>query len=333
MKILITGAAGFIGYHVSKTLLERGEEVIGIDNLNDYYDVNLKYSRRDLLNEFANFEFKKLDISQQGDLLKVFENNQINYVVHLAAQAGVRYSISNPDTYITSNLIGFHNILEALRRYPVSHFVYASSSSVYGDNVKIPFSTEDSVDHPRSLYAATKKSNELLAHSYSHLYDIPSTGLRFFTVYGPWGRPDMALFLFTKAIVEGRPIDIFNNGKMQRDFTYVSDVVEGVIRVLEKPPELNESWSGSLSSSYSKYRIYNIGKGMPIKLMDFIHEIEKNLGIIAKKNLLPMQAGDVIETFADLGPLSREFDFVPATSVQEGVSNFIDWYKNYYQVE
>ncbi|MCG8337459.1 MAG: NAD-dependent epimerase [Proteobacteria bacterium] len=333
-KILITGAAGFIGFHLSMQLLERGDQVVGIDNLNDYYDVNLKKDRLKLLQEYEDFEFVKGDISDRSGIEELFKNGNFDKVVNLAAQAGVRYSLKNPHAYVDSNIVGFVNLLEGCRYNNVKHFVFASSSSVYGANTKMPFSVHDNVDHPVSLYAASKKSNELMAHSYSHLYNLPCTGLRFFTVYGPWGRPDMALFLFASAIMEDRPIDVFNYGKMQRDFTYIDDIVEGVIRVLDNTATPNPSWSGDIpdsATSYAPYRLYNIGNNNPIELMDFINTIEDALGKKAKMNLLPMQAGDVPATFANVDGLSRDIDFLPSTSIKQGVINFIAWYKEYFK--
>ncbi len=333
-KILITGAAGFIGYHLSNKLLERGDQVVGIDNLNDYYDVNLKKDRLKILQEYKDFEFIKGDISDRIRIEELFKHGNFDKVVNLAAQAGVRYSLKNPHAYVNSNVVGFVNLLEGCRHNNVKHFVFASSSSVYGANTKMPFSVHDNVDHPVSLYAASKKSNELMAHSYSHLYDLPCTGLRFFTVYGPWGRPDMALFLFASAILEDRPIDVFNYGKMQRDFTYIDDIVEGVIRVLDNTAASNPSWTGNnpdSATSYAPYRLYNIGNNNPVELMDFINAIEDALGKTAKMNLLPMQAGDVPATYANVDDLIRDVDFLPSTSIQEGIANFISWYQEYYK--
>jgi UDP-glucuronate 4-epimerase len=335
MTILITGAAGFIGSHVSRALLDRGDSVIGFDNLNNYYDVKLKHDRLKIL-EHENFIFKEGDISNKQDISPIFHDHKIERVVNLAAQAGVRYSLENPQAYVSSNLIGFVNILELCRFHNINHLVYASSSSVYGMNTILPFSVSHNVDHPVSLYAATKKSNELLAHTYSHLFDLPTSGLRFFTVYGPWGRPDMAAFLFTKAILEGKPIKVFNHGKMKRDFTYIDDIVEGVIRVLDKPPLPNPLWSGidpDPSFSSAPYKIFNIGNNQPVKLTDFIHEIESALNIEAKKEFLPIQPGDVPETYADIQALTEHVDFQPSTSIQDGISNFINWYKTYYKIK
>ncbi len=333
--VLVTGAAGFIGYHVSQALLARGQRVIGIDNLNDYYDVNLKESRLSLLQADANFVFQRLDITEHERLRDLFAQHNIKRVVNLAAQAGVRYSIENPWAYLNSNLAGFLSILEACRQYGVAHLVYASSSSVYGANTALPFRVEDGVDHPLSFYAATKKSNELMAHSYSHLYGIPSTGLRFFTVYGPWGRPDMALFLFTRKILTGKPIQVFNHGRHTRDFTYIDDIVEGVIRVLDNPPEPQPDYDfsqGNPAASSAPYRVYNIGNNQPVQLLDYIQAIEKALGKKAKMEMLPLQKGDVPDTAADVSALARDVGFRPSTPVETGIARFVDWYRNYYQV-
>lgn len=335
MKVLVTGAAGFIGMHVAQKLLNRGDTVIGIDNLNDYYDPALKHARLAQLEPYSDFRFEKLDVADRPGMAALFGREKFDRVVHLAAQAGVRYSLQNPHAYVDSNLIGFVNVLEGCRHHGVQHLVYASSSSVYGGNTKIPFSETDPVDHPVSLYAATKKANELMAHSYSHLYGLPTTGLRFFTVYGPWGRPDMAYYLFTKAILEGESINVFNHGKMQRDFTYIDDIVEGVVRVLDKParpsPNLDIAHSDqSQSRSDAPYRVYNIGNHQPVELMTFIETIENSLGKKANKNLLSMQAGDVVATFAETSLLREEFGFVPSTSLQRGVGAFIDWYLTYH---
>lgn len=339
MKILVTGAAGFIGYFTAKMLTEKGHTVVGLDNINDYYDVNLKYGRlkalgiakadAELFNNVCqsnttSFSFVRLNLEDRENLPKLFEAEQFDIVCNLAAQAGVRYSLENPETYVDSNLVGFLNILECCRNYKIKHLVYASSSSVYGLNKKIPFSTDDNVDHPISLYAATKKSNELMAHTYSHLFKIPTTGLRFFTVYGPWGRPDMAMFLFTDAIVNNRPIKVFNHGNMERDFTYIDDIVEGVVRIIEKSPE-------DRIKTNALYKVYNIGNNNSVKLLDFIKEIESNLSKTATKTLLPMQPGDVVRTWADVDELIKDYDYSPNTSIQEGVKHFIDWYKNYYK--
>ena len=333
---MVTGAAGFIGFHLSKKLLSEGYNVFGIDNLNDYYDVKLKETRLDILKKLQGFVFQKIEIAVKDEILEIFAENSFDYIVHLAAQAGVRYSLQNPQAYINSNIQGFMSILEACRNYPVKHLVYASSSSVYGANTKMPFSVHHNVDHPLSLYAATKKSNELMAHTYSHLYGIPTTGLRFFTVYGPYGRPDMALFLFTKAILEGKPIDVFNHGKMRRDFTYVDDIVEGIYRLLPHVPSKNPAWGGQNpdpATSFAPYRVFNIGNNKPVELMQFIEAIENSLGKQAVKNFLPMQDGDVPETFANVDDLMEEVGFKPDTSIEEGVKKFVDWYLSYYKVK
>lgn len=334
-KILVTGAAGFIGFHLSKALLKRGDQVVGLDNMNDYYSVELKESRLEQLLSIDGFQFEQMDLAHREDMAKLFDREQFDSVVNLAAQAGVRYSLVNPHAYIDSNIEGFVNILEGCRHHPVKHLVYASSSSVYGANTEMPFSIHHNVDHPVSLYAASKKSNELMAHTYSHLYGIPTTGLRFFTVYGPWGRPDMALFLFTKAILEGKPIDVFNHGKMKRDFTYIDDIVEGVIRTLDKPAEPNENWSGGQpdpGTSKAPYRLYNIGNNQPVELMQFIQALEQALGKEAEKNMLPIQPGDVPATFADVDDLIADVGFKPETSIEQGISAFVGWYREYYQV-
>jgi len=350
VKILITGTAGFIGSHLAKRLLERGDEVVGLDNINDYYDIRVKYGRLEragiteekiVYNKlvkssvYDNYQFIQLNLEDKENLDRLFEKEKFDKVVSLAAQAGVRYSLSNPMAYIDSNIVGFANLLEACRHHDIKGLAYASSSSVYGLNEQQPFSTHANVDHPISLYAASKKSNELMAHTYSHLYGIPTTGLRFFTVYGPWGRPDMALYLFTKAILEDRPIDVFNYGNMQRDFTYVDDIVEGVVRVIDNPPKGNPEWDGmhpDPSSSPAPYKIYNIGNNNPVKLMDFIEAIENKLGKKAKKNLLPIQAGDVPSTYADVSDLIDDLGYQPKTSIEEGISNFIDWYLEFFKV-
>jgi UDP-glucuronate 4-epimerase len=333
MKYLVTGAAGFIGSAVAECCCAAGHNVIGIDNLNDYYQVSLK---RDRLKRIAhdNFSFIQLDLSDREGMAKLFEEHQFQRVIHLAAQAGVRYSIENPMAYADSNLIGHLTILEGCRRHNIEHLVYASSSSVYGLNSKMPFETCDSVDHPVSLYAATKKSNELMAHTYSHLYGLPTTGLRFFTVYGPWGRPDMALFKFTKAIQNNVPIDVYNNGDMQRDFTYIDDIVAGVMRIVDVIPQADKDWtveSGTPATSSAPYRIYNIGHGSPVKLMDFIQSLEKALGKEAEKNFLPLQPGDVYATYADTKDLFAATGYQPQMKVREGVQAFVDWYRDYYQ--
>ncbi|PWW31285.1 UDP-glucuronate 4-epimerase [Cytobacillus oceanisediminis] len=336
MSILVTGSAGFIGFHVSKRLLKEGHKVIGLDNLNDYYDVSLKENRLSILTNDPNFSLVKIGLEEREKINKVFEDYNPRIVINLAAQAGVRYSLENPQAYIDSNIVGFTNILEACRHYKVEHLIYASSSSVYGANESLPFSVHDNVDHPISLYAASKKSNELMAHTYSHLFGLPTTGLRFFTVYGPWGRPDMALFLFTKAIINGEPIKVFNNGNMQRDFTYIDDIVESIYRLTKSPAKPNKEWSGmnpDPGTSYAPYRVYNIGNNSPVKLMDFIAAIEEKLGVNAKKEFLPLQAGDVPATYADVEDLFNEVDFRPKTSIKDGISNFIDWYKKYYEVK
>ena len=333
MKYLVTGAAGFIGNFVSERLCDAGHDVIGLDNLNDYYDPNLKLSRLKRLDKFDNFTFVKLDLANREGMEALFAEQQFDRVIHLAAQAGVRYSIENPMAYIDSNLVGMATILEGCRHNKVKHLVYASSSSVYGMNEKMPFSTEDAVDHPVSLYAATKKSNELMAHSYSHLYDLPTTGLRFFTVYGPWGRPDMAPFLFTDAILNDREIKVFNHGKMKRDFTYIDDIVEGIIRIQDVVPMRNaENPNTSPSSSKAPYKVFNIGNNEPIALMTFIEAIEKAAGKEATKNYMPMQAGDVPATFADIDSLKEEVGFKPDTKIEFGMEQFVAWFKDYYKV-
>ncbi len=335
MKILVTGAAGFIGMTTSLRLLARGDEVVGLDNLNDYYEVSLKESRLARLTGHPGFRFVKLDVADRPGMEQLFATEKFDKVIHLAAQAGVRYSLKNPHAYVDSNLVGFINILEGCRHGKVGHLIYASSSSVYGGNTKMPFSEHDSVDHPVSLYAATKKANELMAHTYSHLYGLPTTGLRFFTVYGPWGRPDMALFLFTKAILEGRPIDVFNHGNMLRDFTYVDDIVEGVIRLLDRTATANPAYvaeEADPATSNVPYRVFNIGNNDPVPLLDFIGAIENALGMKAERRLLPLQDGDVPATFADTALLDDWVGFAPATPIQEGVSRFIAWYRDYYKV-
>jgi len=332
--VLVTGAAGFIGFHLTQKLVSQGYEVVGIDNLNDYYDPRLKHSRLDILKSLKGFTFRELDLGNKTGIDNLFREYSPPYVVNLAAQAGVRYSIINPYAYLESNLHGFLNILEACRHFKTKHLVYASSSSVYGANKKMPFSIHDNVDHPLSLYAASKKSNELMAHTYSSLYNLPTTGLRFFTVYGPYGRPDMALFIFTKAIVEGRPIDVFNNGKMRRDFTYVDDIVESISRLIPKIAQPNPAWTGMKpdpATSFAPYRVFNIGNNSPVQLLEFIEAIEKKLGKTAVKNLLPLQDGDVPETYADVDDLMREVDFKPATRIEDGIGKFIDWYLEYYK--
>lgn len=335
MRVLVTGAAGFIGYHLARTLLDRGDTVIGLDNLNDYYDVRLKEARLERLRGHANFEFHRISLSDRAPLAELFRASRPQRVLHMAAQAGVRFSLQSPDVYVESNLVGFLNVLEGCRHHGVEHLVYASSSSVYGANTRMPFSVHDNVDHPLSLYAATKKANELMAHSYSHLFRLPATGLRFFTVYGPWGRPDMALFLFTRSILEGRPIDVFNEGRMQRDFTYVDDVVEGVLRVMDRVPTPDPAWDGTApdpGSSRAPYRIYNIGNDQPAELSRLIECLESSLGRTAVKRMLPMQPGDVPATWANVEDLVRDTGFRPATALEDGVRNFVDWYRTYYGV-
>lgn len=338
MKILVTGAAGFIGYHVTLRLLARGDEVVGLDNMNNYYDVSLKESRLNNIKNAKNanaFTFVQADISDRATIEEIFKKQKFNKVINLAAQAGVRYSLENPHAYIESNIIGFTNILEGCRHNNVEHLVYASSSSVYGANESMPFSVHDNVDHPLSLYAATKKANELMAHTYSNLYDLPTTGLRFFTVYGPWGRPDMALFLFTKAILDEKPIDVFNYGKHRRDFTFIDDIVEGVIRTMDHTAEANELWQASKpdpATSKAPYRLYNIGSNNPIELMRYIEILEENLGKVAEKNLLPLQPGDVPATFADVDALIDDVGYKPATPIETGIEKFVNWYRDYYKV-
>ena len=332
-KILVTGAAGFIGSHLSLRLLARGDEVVGLDNLNDYYEVSLKKARLARLTDKQGFKFVKLNLEDKADIEQLFADEKFDKVVNLAAQAGVRYSLENPHAYIESNIVGFTNILEGCRHHNIKHLAYASSSSVYGANETMPFSVHDNVDHPLSLYAASKKANELMAHTYSHLYNLPTTGLRFFTVYGPWGRPDMALFLFTKAILEGKPINVFNHGKMKRDFTYIDDIVEGVVRVLDKTAESNPDWNGQSpdpATSKAPWRVYNIGNSSPVELMDYIKAIEKALGMEAEKNFMPLQAGDVPATSADVQALMDDVGFKPDTPVEEGVRRFVEWYRGYY---
>ncbi|ACF12194.1 NAD-dependent epimerase/dehydratase [Chlorobaculum parvum NCIB 8327] len=350
MKILVTGTAGFIGFHLAERLAQRGDEVVGLDNINDYYDQNVKYGRlafsgidRDAIEEgklvtstkYPNYRFIKLDLEDKAAIDALFAAEQFDAVCNLAAQAGVRYSLTNPDAYIKSNITGFINLLEACRHNKVGNLSYASSSSVYGLNERQPFSVHHNVDHPVSLYAASKKSNELMAHTYSHLFGIPTTGLRFFTVYGPWGRPDMALFLFTKAALEGRPIDVFNYGNMQRDFTYIDDIIEGVVRVIDNPAKSNPNWSGQNpdpGTSSAPYRVYNIGNNEPVRLLDFIEAIEKALGKTIEKNMLPIQPGDVPSTYADVTDLVEELGYRPATPVQEGINRFVAWYREFFNV-
>jgi UDP-glucuronate 4-epimerase len=334
-RVLVTGAAGFIGFHLSMRLLKNGCHVTGIDNLNPYYDVKLKEARLEKLTSFENFSFYKMDISDKKSLEEIFNNTKYDVVVNLAAQAGVRYSIENPHAYVDSNIVGFVNLLEACRHNDVKHLVFASSSSVYGANTKMPFSVHNNVDHPVSLYAATKKANELMAHAYSHLYGMHCTGLRFFTVYGPWGRPDMALFLFTKAILEEKPIKVFNHGRMQRDFTYIDDITEGVVRIMGRLPEPDPTWNGDNpdpGTSYARYKIYNIGNNNPVELMEFIGVIEKVLGKKAKKEFLELQPGDVPATYADIDDLIKDVGFKPETTIETGIKQFILWYNKYYGV-
>lgn len=334
-RILVTGAAGFIGSALSRRLLERGDHVVGIDNMNSYYDVGLKEARLARLQAIPEFSFVKLDIADRAGMERLFAEQAFDAVVNLAAQAGVRYSLRNPHAYIDTNVAGFLNVLEGCRHGGVGHLVYASSSSVYGANTSMPFSVHDNVDHPVSLYAASKKANELMAHAYSHLYKLPTTGLRFFTVYGPWGRPDMAYFLFAKAILENRPIDVFNHGRMHRDFTYIDDIVEGVVRVIDRIPQPDPHWSGSSpdpATSYAPYRLYNIGNNNPVDLMEFIGVLEECLGKKAEKNLLPLQPGDVPATFADVDDLIHDVGFKPDTHIRDGVRAFVEWYREYYRV-
>ena len=333
-SIIVTGAAGFIGFHLAKRLLAEGRPVLGIDNLNAYYDVQLKMDRLAILRENLHFSFRKLDLAETNDVLALFQEEKPDVVVNLAAQAGVRYSLVNPYAYLDSNLKGFLNILEGCRHNQVRHLVYASSSSVYGANTKMPFSIHDNVDHPVSLYAATKKANELMAHTYSALYALPTTGLRFFTVYGPWGRPDMALFIFTKAILAGEPIDIYNYGKMQRDFTYIDDIIEGVVRVMDRIPQANPDWQGGApdpATSFAPYKVYNIGNNQPVELLAFIETLERKLGKTALKNFLPLQPGDVPATYADVNDLMADAGFKPATSIDDGIGKFVQWYLQYYK--
>ncbi len=334
-KFLVTGAAGFIGSHLTQQLLDRGDIVVGLDNMNDYYSVALKQDRLKQFQEKEGFTFQQINLADRPAIESLFAKEQFDVVVNLAAQAGVRYSLENPQAYVESNIVGFVNLLEGCRHSNVKHLVYASSSSVYGANTSMPFSVHDNVDHPLSLYAASKKSNELMAHTYSHLYDLPTTGLRFFTVYGPWGRPDMALFLFTKAILAGKPINVFNNGRMRRDFTYVDDIVEGVIRTADNIPKGNENWSGENpdpATSLAKYKVYNIGNNQPVELMYLIETLENALGMKAEKNMMPMQPGDVPATYANIDALVNDVGFRPSTSIETGVANFVKWYRSYYSV-
>lgn len=336
MKVLITGSSGFIGFHLSEKLLSMGLEVVGLDNMNNYYETSLKEARLEKLIHHKCFKFYHTDLVDREKVQTVFSENEIDIVINLAAQAGVRYSIENPYVYIDSNIVGFINVLEMCRQHKVKQLIYASSSSVYGANTTLPFSVHDTIDHPLSLYAATKKANELMAHTYSSLYKLPTTGLRFFTVYGPWGRPDMALFKFTKNIIEGKPIDIYNNGNMMRDFTYVDDIVESISRLLHKPAMPNPNWSGENpdpGTSYAPYRVYNIGNSSPVNLMDFISAIEEKLGKVAVKNFMPLQEGDVPATYANVDDLYQEIDFKPKTSIKDGVDKFVDWYLAYYQIK
>jgi len=350
LKILVTGTAGFIGFHLVSKLLNEGYDIVGLDSINDYYDKKIKWGRLEIhgvlenaiqygkitpSKKYDNYRFIQLNLEDRTNIENLFNSENFDIVCNLAAQAGVRYSIENPHAYIDSNIVGFLNVLESSRRTDVKHFVYASSSSVYGANEALPFSTNHNVDHPVSLYAATKKSNELMAHSYSHLYNIPTTGLRFFTVYGPWGRPDMALFLFTKAILENKPINVFNNGEMIRDFTYVDDIVEGILRVIKNPPKGDSQWSGknpTPSTSKAPYKIYNIGNNSPVKLMEFVEAIEEKLNKKAIKNMMPLQAGDVVATYADVHDLVEDLHYKPETTIKEGISRFIDWYKFFYNL-
>ncbi|MCG6553863.1 MAG: NAD-dependent epimerase [Candidatus Magnetominusculus sp. LBB02] len=334
-KILVTGGAGFIGFHLCQRLIALGFDVFTVDNLNDYYDVKIKRDRLTLLEGAEHFRFIKMDIADKAGMTQLFDSEKFDYVVNLAAQAGVRYSIKNPHAYVESNIVGFTNILEGCRHNHVKHLLFASSSSVYGANRTLPFSVRHNVDHPMSLYAATKKANELFAHTYCSLYNLPATGLRFFTVYGPWGRPDMALFLFIKAILEDRPIEVFNHGDMRRDFTYIDDIVEGVVRLIERIPTPNPAWNGNSpdpSSSYAPYKIYNIGNNEPVSLLKFIEVIEGQLGKKAEKTLLPMQPGDVAATYADIEELTRDTGFKPSTPLEEGIRNFVAWYKGYFKI-
>ena len=335
-QVLVTGAAGFIGFHLSRRLLEAGYSVVGIDNMNDYYEVSLKEARLQLLKGIGGFEFRQLGLEDKKGINGLFHDHSFSFVVNLAAQAGVRYSLTHPQVYIDSNIQEFVNILEACRHHKPGHLVYASSSSVYGANTKMPFSVHHNVDHPLSLYAATKKANELMAHTYSSLYDLPTTGLRFFTVYGPYGRPDMALFIFTKAILEGKPIDVYNHGRMKRDFTYVDDIVQGIIRLLPQVPGGNPAWNGNApdpATSFAPYRVFNIGNNKPVELLKFIEVLEEKLGKKAVKNFMPIQPGDVPETYADIGALEDAVGFKPATPIEEGIGNFVDWYLEYYKVK
>ena len=336
MKILVTGAAGFIGFHTSKLLLDRGDTVVGLDNFNDYYDVSLKEARAEILESYDKFSMRRIDLADRDAMESLFAKENFEKVIHLAAQAGVRYSIENPHSYIDSNIVGTLHVLEGCRHHGVEHLTYASSSSVYGANTTMPFSIHQNVDHPLALYGATKKANELMCHTYSNLYDLPTTGLRFFTVYGPWGRPDMALFLFTKNIIENKPIDVFNYGNHRRDFTYIDDIVQGVVRTSDNTATPNDAWSAASpdpGTSKVPYRIYNIGNQQPVELMDYIGAIEKRLGREAEKNLLPMQAGDVPDTWADTTDLANDVGYQPSTPVEEGVRRFVDWYLEYFDID
>lgn len=332
--VIVTGAAGFIGFHTCNALLDRGDTVVGLDNMNDYYEVSLKESRLERLVDRKGFLFERGDVADLPYLEAQFTNHRPRRVVHLAAQAGVRYSLQNPHAYVSSNLVGFMNILECCRHHQIEHLVYASSSSVYGANTLMPFSVHHNVDHPVSLYAATKKANELMAHTYSHLYGLPTTGLRFFTVYGPWGRPDMALFLFTRAILDGRPIDVYNEGRMRRDFTFIDDIVQGIVRTLDRIPQGDSTWTGDHpdpGTSKAPYRVYNIGNNQPVELMEFVSAIESALGMVAEKRLMPLQPGDVPATWADVDDLMRDTGFRPSTPIREGIRRFVDWYREYYR--
>jgi len=336
MKILVTGSAGFIGNELSLRLLKDGHEVVGIDNLNSYYDINLKQRRIQRLKGYGNYTDARIDINNQVKLIKIFKNHTINKIIHLAAQAGVRYSLKDPRAYIDSNILGFFNIIEACRNFGTEHLVFASTSSVYGGNTKIPFSEHDGTNHPKSIYAATKKANELMAHSYSHLFNFPTTGLRFFTVYGPWGRPDMAIFKFTKAILDCKPIDIYNNGNMKRDFTYIDDIVESIVRILAKVPKINSNWESDqpdpATSGIAPYSIYNIGNNNSVNLMDCVKILEKKLGREAIKNYMPMQPGDVDTSWANSNELNQNINFKPVTSIEKGIHKFVDWYLDYFEV-
>ncbi len=334
-SVLVTGCAGFIGYHLALRLLREGCKVVGVDNMNPYYDVTLKQARLRQLQDFDRFLFCQVSLEDRAGIESLFQANEFSVAVNLAAQAGVRYSLTNPHAYVDSNLTGFLHILEGCRHHTVGHLLFASSSSVYGANTRMPFSVHDNVDHPVSLYAATKKANELMAHTYAHLYGLPSTGLRFFTVYGPWGRPDMALFLFTRAILAGEPIQVFNHGRMRRDFTYIDDIVEGIVRIMERPPEPDASWNGDApdpGTSYAPYRVYNIGNNQPVELMRYIEVLEKCLGRKAEKHFMPLQPGDVPATYADIDDLARDFGFHPGTSIEEGIARFVQWYREYFGV-